>query len=338
MSAGRARKEQTSGVYEIIADVCVDEGLSLSSKPQYKLAIGTFVQVVDIKASTEEERLRGRLESGGWISLLNTTNKKTWVRPLRPGTFVVTCNSLIVTRGISLSSEKVGVFGLDEYIEVVELRYVRKDRRVRGKIFSGGYVSLVNTKRSFSGAEPVHLGAYITVSKSDISKDFKSCPLKTLETGTYIDITETIYDPEGKCLRGKLSNGSWTTLEDKKIGRRTAIPIPLGTYQTHEHLLYIHKQASLTSKGGAMLDGESFIDVIETKFVSNNNEVRGRLASGGWIILLDTKTNYKFSRPVQSGVYFTCNETLAVSTAAILNSKPLRVMLPYTPTEVVETR
>jgi len=94
------------------------------------------------------------------------------------------------------------------------------------------------------------------------------------------------------------------TLIERARGRVGAFPVRCGAYRTHPHMLVRHKGPGMDSGvGGETLKEGSFIEIVETRYLSSQNVVRGKVASGGWITLIDCTSDYRFAIPVDVGVY-----------------------------------
>ena len=67
-----------------------------------------MVEVLEVVLSIAEERVRGRLQRGGWISLQNTNSGTYWVRPLdyTPSLYWIT-NSTFSTETVARDSPAV---------------------------------------------------------------------------------------------------------------------------------------------------------------------------------------------------------------------------------------
>jgi len=74
-------KEYTKGEYEVLSPALVTETVERDSKCiEPKLKPGERVNCVEVRIL--DDRIRGRLESGGWMSLRHTTNRNwIWARP-----------------------------------------------------------------------------------------------------------------------------------------------------------------------------------------------------------------------------------------------------------------
>ena len=74
------------GIYDVLKspDVTVGPILERDSDKQRMLDEGDCVHVVEVRLLPEEQRIRGRLSDGGWISMKNTESGYMWVRMNKP--------------------------------------------------------------------------------------------------------------------------------------------------------------------------------------------------------------------------------------------------------------
>ena len=69
-----------------------------------------------------------------------------------------------------------------------------------------------------------------------------------------------------------------------------------GTYLTLVEPLVVRVSACLDSKSMQTVKSGKLISVVETRLAEKGNRVRGRLRSGGWISLVNTKEMEKFAK------------------------------------------
>ena len=71
----------TAGGFKIIRMTWANQTISRSSKQTTMLRVGTFIIIT--KVVEENERIRGQLENGNWISLKSTVDDRVWVEPMQ---------------------------------------------------------------------------------------------------------------------------------------------------------------------------------------------------------------------------------------------------------------
>eukprot|EP00568_Trieres_chinensis_P007394 CAMPEP_0183313906 /NCGR_PEP_ID=MMETSP0160_2-20130417/46928_1 /TAXON_ID=2839 ORGANISM="Odontella Sinensis, Strain Grunow 1884" /NCGR_SAMPLE_ID=MMETSP0160_2 /ASSEMBLY_ACC=CAM_ASM_000250 /LENGTH=83 /DNA_ID=CAMNT_0025479089 /DNA_START=87 /DNA_END=338 /DNA_ORIENTATION=- len=69
---------------------------------------------------------------------------KDLCKSLALGTYLTVVDPLVVCSRADLSSKKIGEVKEGRLVEVVETRFVRAENRVRGRLGSGGWITLVN--------------------------------------------------------------------------------------------------------------------------------------------------------------------------------------------------
>merc|ERR1711874_872279 len=89
------------GAYTTVSEsTAVSDGERIvSAKDEKTLAAGTAVQIVEIKLVQKDQRVRGRLSSGGWISLFCTQTGYRFAQPVPVGVYTIIADSAIVGCG-----------------------------------------------------------------------------------------------------------------------------------------------------------------------------------------------------------------------------------------------
>ena len=75
-------KEYDIGDYEIIHEATVTKYISPTSEYANILSPYTIVRIVDIEESKRDKKIRGQLQSGGWITLKNIKTQVAFARKL----------------------------------------------------------------------------------------------------------------------------------------------------------------------------------------------------------------------------------------------------------------
>ena len=359
------RAERVSRVYQIVADVIggvyIHDGETTSERRKKRLPYGSYVQItevitIEVEAATESivgnnngntgstrrrrGLVRGRLDAAlgeGWISIREAgTGGKVFALQIEPATYMITAPSVSVTSGLTLDSARLqGVDGsirAGECVDIVTLHHMPKQGdRVRGKLATGGWITLLDGLNGRELACPFRRGVYCTISKStEITTSVRRevVGMRRLEAGQCLNITNTVYDAEDGCVRGNIkstSGGGYVSLMDKTDWRVYVQYLPLGAYQVQqahgETLLSVHNSAdgaSTVSGGGSTrlkpVPAGSYVEVVQITYIDKESVVRGKLLSGGWVNLLDTAAGIIYAAPVPLGVYITTDESIVVET------------------------
>uniref|UniRef100_A0A7S4MX39 Uncharacterized protein n=2 Tax=Odontella aurita TaxID=265563 RepID=A0A7S4MX39_9STRA len=335
-----------AGVYRVVAESvevqsCAD-GYECSDKAVGTLSVGTYAPIAEVR-KIPDVATRGRLAGGfGWVTLEDHVTDASCLRRIMTGTYQVTCMSVAISRTASRSeeggshgsSERTGTLGMDEYIDISDVRLVQTEGRVRGRLASGeGWITIVDTAAGRECARAVPLGAYKTLAQTIETRHARkdSKVIDKLDPGCLVQVVQTQFVPNDKRVRARLSTGGWISLIDTAHARLAAVPFPPGAY----------RGASSSSKSSRIVDPFSTpgwssspvhagacVEVIETSLTKNDMSVRGRLASGGYVEIeheppgptdlfpaaYPSRRNTKFAKekfhPVHVGVYYVTAERL----------------------------
>jgi len=326
------------GVYEVV--YCTVKGASARINSPFisRLPTGTFLEVVETKYVTDDRRVRLRLTSGGWMSLVNTDDDFHWSRPVPLGTYRIR-HPTKVGQEVSKDSEWMGELQMGSYVEVEETRIVDGEERVRARLSTGGWISLVDMSDGWWWAKPVRPGAYqmIRDATSDHQLEKGSSPALMLPAGGIVDIVETRHVPEDRAVRGRLaSTGNWVSLVSTEDGSCSAKPVPLGTYKTTRAT---RVSCRLSKSSGMMqeLDAGCFVEVVDTKYLAEEETVRARLYTGGWVTLVDAARGSWWLKPLPLGTYKT-NAQASINATVRTDSGSLGELVARSFVEIVETK
>lgn len=357
--------ERVSRVYQIVADgvggVDIHDGLGTTSeKRKRKLSYGSYIQIIEVvtietieavsaaetsgskngntRSRKRRALVRGRLDAAmgeGWISIREAgVVGKTFALQIEPATYMITAPSVSVTSGLPLDSARLqgtdGSIRAGGCVDIVTLHHMPKQGdRVRGRLASGGWITLLDGQNGRELACPFRRGVYCTIAKStEITNSVRRevVGMRRLESGKCFNINNTVYDAEDGCVRGRIkasSGGGYVSLMDKTDWRVHVQYLPLGAYQVQQ----AHGELPVdgSADGGPSASGGlairlkpvpagSYVEVVQTTYIDKENVVRGKLISGGWINLLDTAAGIVFASPVPIGVYITTDESIVVET------------------------
>merc|ERR1719421_1396213 len=80
-SAASVETEFTPGTYKLLQQAGALPTAKWGNSFSHILRTGTLVHVLEVKNVVEESTIRGKIESGGWISIKNTKTGHAWAMP-----------------------------------------------------------------------------------------------------------------------------------------------------------------------------------------------------------------------------------------------------------------
>jgi hypothetical protein len=309
------------GPFEIVYDgteIGIDAG---HSKTIGFLQRGAIVSISETKAMDKIGRVRGKLASGGWISLVSMeTGDKTWATPIRLGVYEI-LHDVTVHRNEHPSSEPITTLYRGTYVQVISFKIMERIGRLRGRLQGGGWISLWNLETlENTWATPVPLGVYELIHVATIStaKELDSQTLHGAEKGSYVDVVEVTICESISRVRGRLSSGGWISLVNLDTSDKSwAMPMQMGAYRIIQDTIVTEAETSGSSgsKNGATLQKGQFVQVVELKLMQDIARVRGRLIGGGWISLVNLDSKQRpWATPVQVGAYQIMSDTVVTET------------------------
>lgn len=146
--------------YVIVVRSFVKEGFDPSSEKIQDLLPETIVEVAEVAENLDARRIRGRLvEPAGWISLMNTETGQRWAEKVddEPGEYRIMV-PVHVKVNKELTSARVADIPRDMIVNVVEVRELAEDKRVRGRINSPqeGWISLQSIENGLRWARKIN--------------------------------------------------------------------------------------------------------------------------------------------------------------------------------------
>jgi len=230
----------TPGLYQIIEDdTVVTYGPSIQSKEIGELAHGTVVEVVEVNALPDEERIRGRIVGRsdltppvpeGWVSLHDTCDGFRWAMKFEtttqdcPGLYEIAEDGTVVTRCVSIESVEIAELDHGTMVHVAEVVVVPDEKRIRGRVVPrpgtktavlAGWISLHDTDDGFRWANkvepcrPDEPGVCLiiedgTIITEGLSTD--SAEIAELDHGAIVEIMEVAVVPEEHRIRGRIDS------------------------------------------------------------------------------------------------------------------------------------
>jgi len=293
---------------ETYIEVC--ESKELDSRGLHEIGKDIQVEVVETVAMPEISRVRGRLSTGGWISLLDTSDQGRWVMPMpKPGLYR-TVPKVLVASGSDRSSRQIETLGSDVVINVVETTLVGD--RVRAKLDSGGWISLINTSSGRVCAVPMPDPGPYRVRNNAPSLYETSAQGSSFRNS--ISPHELVHVEEVRLVkdqvRGRLQRGGWISIlqttnkppDDKPLACKPdggwARPLCApGLYYITSETRFTQDSSKDSPEIGTATEG-SILELTEIKLLSGEQRIRG-LSSQGWVSIFDTHNETGFAKSVR---------------------------------------
>ncbi|CAE8693838.1 unnamed protein product [Polarella glacialis] len=209
-----------SGSYIDIVEVCVVQPHSEG---------GTALRLARLQGGVEEDE--------EWILLEEVGSGQLFAQPIQGGAFRTTSVSTDVFFGCErlLSDRASWSLPQGTVVQVEEVVYLKDDHRLRGRLQSGVWITLENTSDGQRWADPWQRGVYLTLAHElpvTVDADPESGVSDRLAAGLYVQVLETRYLEEHRCVRARLSGGGWASIEHLQSGSCLAVPISHGAYRT----------------------------------------------------------------------------------------------------------
>jgi len=283
----------------------VTDGIRLTgSLPLYTLEAGTYVDVVSIEYVELDQRIRGRLADGGWISIVATGDEQFAGLVNNRFAIPVPVGAYHTTAPLEAGPGWENRIRDGEYVEVVQTKYFAEIKSLRGRLHDGRWIPILDENCRW--ARPHALGAYRTTADAVGVSDGMGQSSKqwyTLKAGTFLDIVETHFLEEENKVRGRIAGSqAWVTLVDTRTGSTWAESPELCEYMTVVHTGVSDCMRKSSARGlYDMVAGIPF-HIVETRYVKEDNRVRGRLAGrgldiGNWVSLVNTLDGHHWALP-----------------------------------------
>ena len=158
-----------------------------------------------------------------------------------------------------------------------------------------------------------------------------------LISGSYVDIFELKIDEKGDYIYGRMQSGEWITLEKMKEPK-FASRVSLGTYKANI-LKSTYDGFQINSLKTGKLRAGDFVDIVETKFMSDDHCLWGKIANGNWMILENTRDRSEFATPIPLGTYkITNSEAQLRSDIGLTGGDKIGKYLQGDLVDIVETK
>ena len=145
------------GTYKLMNHASLATGIRKISQSSGKsLEVGDYVDIVETRVVSEDNRVRAKITNGLWMSLINTSDGFEWASAVPLGAYKVTrfaslCSELDWT---GKNAQIVGELQVGDYVDIIETKVVAESKRVRAKTSMGLWMSLVNTDDRSVWAKP----------------------------------------------------------------------------------------------------------------------------------------------------------------------------------------
>lgn len=305
------------GLYQIESEIHTTEQLDLKSKSLITIGPGNFIDICEICYLVEENCVRGRSKSEGWISLYNTLDEKSFATPVPLGTYY-TLEGVSNTENEMVESQEIKFCSSCTFCDVIELKKMDEDYIIRGKLSSGGWINICKTTDDMQRwAEHISNGIYeINIeNKATFALDLDSETLYEVKEGTLMEVIETRVTENNTHVRGKVSSGGWVTLISTDGSVEWAKPLYLGIYKTTiEQKIYeqSHKKSSRKKIAAGRV-----VVVTQLRLLPNLNVVRGKLDIEGWLDIVNVDEKKYFVKPLPLGRYKITSKTFQSSGPSI---------------------
>jgi len=137
------------GCYQVVNDdgCKLASGLSRHESTDYgKVANGQFVNVTHTQLHASENRVRGRLDTGLWMTLVATDDGHFFAKPFKPGRYkIVNEIGCRTSSHLSVREPEGAALARGEVVNVMDIKYIAEENRVRGLLDSGKWISMVAT-------------------------------------------------------------------------------------------------------------------------------------------------------------------------------------------------
>jgi hypothetical protein len=308
-----------------------------------RLEAGQCLNITNTVYDAEDGCVRGNIKAtsgGGYVSLMDKTDWRVHVQYLPLGAYQVQQahgETLLSVHNSADGASTVSGGGstrlksvpAGSYVEVVQTTYIDKESIVRGRLLSGGWVNLLDTAAGIIYATPVPLGVYITTDESIVVETRPAVAdtsasgddgeqkgaatngaseqhaansdnqiARKLKKYAAFEVTECHFLKAQKTVRARLATGGFITLINAEGGR--AKPIMVGAWHTTRDYSVVHRSVKI-EKGAEVqrIPAETIVDIVETRYLERDGHIRGRLASGGWMSLVNVKENVGYAKQVE---------------------------------------
>jgi len=234
-------RDDGAAKYEVVADPCEvrEDWDPLTSKVIRTLVKGDLVDIVETKdfdGGLGLKRLRGKLDTGGWISLNDPESGHSWAIFYKdpnikeedfPGFYAVLHDNAAVKSDISLTSPQIGSLHAGQMVEVLEVQRTYYDEeiqaaRVRGRIKRPeGWISLKDKDNGYRFAIRAAIqdpaGVYAAVQdrlgvRPNLDDAKNSRYVKLGETVTVTEVrrvVDDLVDPPQESIWGFMDGQGW---------------------------------------------------------------------------------------------------------------------------------
>ena len=248
------------------------------------------------------------------MTLVDVYRGRLGARPVPLGAYRTHPHLLLVHKGLALDSgpqdhgpgdSNVHALQPDSYVNVMETRYCEDGEvsYVRGRLETGGWITLRDVEVDYDFAFPVPMGVGI-LKKSSCPVSSSLCRdtsmlnvMETLPRFSFVEIVQTIYLPQERVVCGLIASGGWVKLVDCKSMKDLFMYLNVGTYLTKADSQEVGARLALDSRKVGELEQGRLVEVVEMRFIGGQGGwVRGRLSGGGWITIVNTQERKNYAK------------------------------------------
>jgi hypothetical protein len=286
----RQNVESETTVYRIIGEhgAQLSSGLSIQTKLDCRLARGTIVNVVEDIYSLAQSRHRGRLQDGRWITISIFEEDGSIAELIPTGTYRINAAPAQLSTGPSIATKNSNHLAYKTPVNVVELRYVASENRIRGRLDDGQWITVRNEREISDLALQIPLGVYrITTPHAQLSTGpsiTTKIPTR-MQKGTLVNVSALQYVSAENRIRGQLDNGKWITTEILDDSESLAVlDACRGDFQIVADTM-LSTGPSVATKIPQHLYRGAAVKVVEVRYVPSERRIRGKLDDGKWITI-----------------------------------------------------
>ena len=298
---GQQKYERHLATYKLSPKYTFDltQGPQKHSNNVGSLNGGSYVDIIEIKRISHDNQVRGRTVSNKWLTIQKGSSQiEVFASPLPTGAYKIGSHKMPLWDGIRRNSPTAGELQPGVYIDVVETRCVTEDDRVRARTAAGKWISLLPPSTGHEWATPVLLGAYkvIHYQWTYVGAKKSSQTNGEVRLGDYVNVIETRIVSEDNRARARISTGLWMSIASTSNDSEWAQPVALGTYKVIKQVsiqLFVGKDSRVVGEHHV----GDYLDIIKTTFVPKDKRVRAQISSGNWISLINSENGSEWAKP-----------------------------------------
>jgi len=298
------------GRYQISPNKCVASTLMSGGESFVEYESGDIVNVVEVVEIKTPPQIRGKLEINGlWITLQDLETGVSWVDDTTwyKGAYIITANACVASQSMALlrpNEQSSGEYRTGNIVNVVDVKKLINEKRIRGKLSNGLWITLQNLENGLYYASPV------------INSN---CPANHGLKSYLI--------PEGHMPGAFSCDGCKNGFRDgaRMYGCRICnfdmcmncyVPgFRAGKYKISPNVCVASRSVELLQNWDPYVveyaTGD-IVNVVEVRELENANRIRGKLDNELWISLLNTKTGFSWVNKLSEHTSNVINKTVTI--------------------------